>query len=328
MWRVASQQLSAEASTCRFEPPLFSLAAAGSLTTCSRAGGCAWFNYPFLTQKERDIETGLDYFGARYYSSTQGRFTSPDEFTGGPHEIFGEVLGPTPLLYAEPTEPQSLNKYNYCLGNPLRYVDPDGHQTKQADALIVLPPETSLNVVIGAGKAIANIGIGISNFMGDKVAPYQPENLTQAVTMVVVEDVSVFAAFLGGRGPAGVMTAQTKQTGAVAAEVGGARGVAAEASAAERTVATVPYSRPSGATTAAQRASVQGKPCALCGESAPKMNAGHKEALVKEHYQTGTINRTRMRDPAAVRPECPTCSNREGANMSRYSRVMKNQIPQ
>jgi RHS repeat-associated protein len=32
-----------------------------------------------FTQKERDIETGLDYFGARYYSSTQGRFTSADE---------------------------------------------------------------------------------------------------------------------------------------------------------------------------------------------------------------------------------------------------------
>ena len=33
-----------------------------------------------FTSKERDGETGLDYFLARYYSSTQGRFTSPDEF--------------------------------------------------------------------------------------------------------------------------------------------------------------------------------------------------------------------------------------------------------
>ena len=31
-----------------------------------------------FTQKERDNETGLDYFGARYYASTQGRFTSTD----------------------------------------------------------------------------------------------------------------------------------------------------------------------------------------------------------------------------------------------------------
>jgi RHS repeat-associated protein len=37
-------------------------------------------NYPFLTTKERDNETGLDYFLARYYSSTQGRFTGVDPY--------------------------------------------------------------------------------------------------------------------------------------------------------------------------------------------------------------------------------------------------------
>ena len=36
-----------------------------------------------FTGKERDAETGLDYFGARYMSSAQGRFASPDEFKGG-----------------------------------------------------------------------------------------------------------------------------------------------------------------------------------------------------------------------------------------------------
>jgi RHS repeat-associated protein len=40
-----------------------------------------------FTSKERDIETGLDYFLARYYSSVQGRFISPDEFTGGPESF-------------------------------------------------------------------------------------------------------------------------------------------------------------------------------------------------------------------------------------------------
>ncbi|HYT49237.1 MAG TPA: RHS repeat-associated core domain-containing protein, partial [Pyrinomonadaceae bacterium] len=34
-----------------------------------------------FTSKERDTETGLDYFGARYYSSAQGRFTSVDPVT-------------------------------------------------------------------------------------------------------------------------------------------------------------------------------------------------------------------------------------------------------
>lgn len=84
-----------------------------------------------FTQKERDNETGLDYFLARYYSSSQGRFTSPDEFKGGPDELF--VLGSgdeekQALPYAEITNPQSLNKYTYVYNNPLSFLDPDGHQ--------------------------------------------------------------------------------------------------------------------------------------------------------------------------------------------------------
>jgi len=38
-----------------------------------------------FTAKERDTETGLDYFGARYFASTQGRFTSPDDFINDTH---------------------------------------------------------------------------------------------------------------------------------------------------------------------------------------------------------------------------------------------------
>ena len=62
-----------------------------------------------FTQKERDTETGLDYFFARYYSSTQGRFSSADSLAGSR------------------SDPQSLNLYTYTLNNPLKFVDPDGH---------------------------------------------------------------------------------------------------------------------------------------------------------------------------------------------------------
>jgi RHS repeat-associated protein len=83
-----------------------------------------------FTLKERDNETGLDYFLARYYSSTQGRFTSPDEFTGGPHDVYTLGSGDPEkqaLPYAEITNPQSLNKYQYAYNNPTNVVDPDGH---------------------------------------------------------------------------------------------------------------------------------------------------------------------------------------------------------
>jgi RHS repeat-associated protein len=82
-----------------------------------------------FTQKERDTETGLDFFEARYFSSAQGRFTSPDEFKGGIVDAFTglDIETNTALPYSDITDPQTLNKYGYVRNNPLRYTDPDGH---------------------------------------------------------------------------------------------------------------------------------------------------------------------------------------------------------
>ena len=80
-----------------------------------------------FTSKQRDDETGLDFFEARHYSSVQGRFTTPDEFNGGPVEVFSQATSTNPTFYADLTNPQSLNKYQYSYNNPLRYTDPDGH---------------------------------------------------------------------------------------------------------------------------------------------------------------------------------------------------------
>jgi len=84
-----------------------------------------------------------------------------------------------------------------------------------------------------------------------------------------------------------------------------------------------PYARPNGATTTAQRASVQGKSCVDCGATTNRQVADHKEPLVKEYYRTGTIDKDRMRSLDSVQSQCPTCSAKQGADMSRFSREMK-----
>src|SRR6185437_11583264 len=75
-----------------------------------------------FTGKERDQESGLDYFGARYYGSSMGRFMSPDV---GADPTLG-----VPVPYAELENPQSLNLYSYVRNNPLSLTDPDGNNVR------------------------------------------------------------------------------------------------------------------------------------------------------------------------------------------------------
>ena len=68
---------------------------------------------PFLADtytfsaKERDVETGLSYFGARYYTSDLSTWLSVD-----------------PMAAKYP----SLSPYTYCADNPIKLVDPNGEE--------------------------------------------------------------------------------------------------------------------------------------------------------------------------------------------------------
>jgi len=85
-----------------------------------------------------------------------------------------------------------------------------------------------------------------------------------------------------------------------------------------------PYKRPSGSVTNAQRASVQGKPCVTCGNNdGGKRIADHKDPLVKEYYETGKIDKAKMRDVNSVQPQCTRCSAQQGAIMAKYSKEKK-----
>jgi RHS repeat-associated protein len=93
----------------------------------------------YSTGKERDAETGLDYFGARYLSSAQGRFTSPD---------------PVQIKTNRLLNPQRLNLYSYAVNNPLRNIDPDGR-----DAIAVVFPEYRISALGTKWSHLGHAGI-------------------------------------------------------------------------------------------------------------------------------------------------------------------------
>lgn len=148
-----------------------------------------------FTSKERDDETGLDFFGARYYASTQGRFTSPDEFAGDPIEVseLAEEASKNPVFYAELTKPQSLNKYQYCYNNPLRFADPDGHQGEEALEWLASSPagewlSQNADKIINVAGAAATTAIIAASGAGKELLKYASEHPAKSAAMQDMED--------------------------------------------------------------------------------------------------------------------------------------------
>ncbi|WP_083755909.1 RHS repeat-associated core domain-containing protein [Methanosarcina acetivorans] len=88
-----------------------------------KSGGLEKYGF---TGQENDADTGLMYYGARYYSPEYRVFVQPD------------------TMLPDPYNPQALNRYSYVLNNPVKYTDPTGH--------IVIPA-----IVIAAVKVVSTV---------------------------------------------------------------------------------------------------------------------------------------------------------------------------
>jgi RHS repeat-associated protein len=110
------------------------------------------------TGKERDAESGLDNFGARYNASSMGRFMSADP-------VFMNVM--------RVMDPQRLNLYAYGRNNPLVYTDPTGK-----------------DIVSGTGdqKAIKSALVEIARHPGGRQMLTKLDNLTQKITLSTTKD--------------------------------------------------------------------------------------------------------------------------------------------
>jgi RHS repeat-associated protein len=106
-------------------------------------------NWSRYTAKERDSESGLDYFGARYYASSMGRFTSPDSPS-----------------YSHLSNPQAWNLYAYTYNNPVSTWDPDGHDVACGGANGQQLLKDANAATGGGSRVVCNTKITPHSFLG------------------------------------------------------------------------------------------------------------------------------------------------------------------
>jgi RHS repeat-associated protein len=148
-----------------------------------------------FTDKERDAETGMDYFGARYYAGMQGRFTSVDPYDVNIERQYAEsdkVANDILIQYI--TNPQHWNKYAYVLNNPLNLIDPTGENEEEIvlklniiyDARTIKTKERAEELtraaIDHAKKTLATVGIWLEVTFKEGSFTAQSGNLADVLT--------------------------------------------------------------------------------------------------------------------------------------------------
>src|SRR5262249_28772774 len=164
---------------------------------------------------------------------------------------------------------QSLNRYSYAYNSPINLLDQDGRCPQPpgappcSDITITVPAKnpTEFEYQVTTLKLIARGGPDVMMMLSLPEYAQSDVMLRQQQAERNQTTIAIVPLGVGLEVPEGVQLAE---------------GISA------------PYCRPNGATTREQRASVQGKPCEICGTNdGGRRVAGHKEALIKEYYRTG-----------------------------------------
>ncbi|MCX6602066.1 MAG: RHS repeat-associated core domain-containing protein [Acidobacteria bacterium] len=141
-----------------------------------------------FTGQERETESGVDYFKARYFNGAQGRFTGAD----------------APFADQSAGDPGSWNLFAYARNNPLRWVDPSGRCSKTGDSSYV-DSDTDGALIFKGPCRNGTIGgnDGGKPMDEDRLSPYA-QGLYNAMSERRVASNQIIAAFSVGSAAVGV----------------------------------------------------------------------------------------------------------------------------
>ena len=268
-------------------------------------------NYKF-TGKERDSESGLDMFGARYYGSSLGRFMTPDWETK-----------PTDVPYASFGNPQSLNLYSYVNNNPTTTRDPDGHCPDGCPTpeQLAAGNQFSQNVFVGAAKGLWNMVAGTWNtgaeLLNAQTAESSPTGTPFGVpTLPMAQPANVTQAVSGAVAQTAVVV------GTAVADSGAASRAAGESpsSAVPQEIPAGPSARPTAAQQSAINEMGEAHGCSTCGATTPGTKSGN---WVGDHQPPTALNKDS--GPQVYKPQCLQCSRQQGGQVAAAVRAAKKQ---